>query len=1069
MLLAFALRLFRLGAASLWYDEAVSVFLARQDLATLTAHTAGDIHPPFYYYLLHFWLQAAGSSELAASFLSLFFGLLLVAMAYTLGRRLFSSAVGLLAALLVALSPFNLWYSQEVRMYTLGAFLGMITLYCLIEFLEQEGESQKQRVPGVRRVQWLGYVVAATLGLYTLYYFGVLLVFENLYVVWRLVLGVGSSREASRAWEGEASPPSLSGKGAGGLGREARRLLAGPTGRAGLWPWLVAQAAVVLLYLPWLPVAVRQITQPPVPPWRGFVSLWDVLIQSWTALSLGQSVLAPSESAPWTQLVQPPGMWLALLLFAALYVAGLRRPPSYQGPSKASISSWRAQRSNLSVWDRLLRRYAPRNDALHLSLRAQRSNLLLLAGYTIVPLALIYLISLVVPIFHVRYVFLYATPFYLVLAAGLAPILSKFNVSGRARLRRLAPLAALVALGVVVAADGYAAQRYFFDPQYVTDDQRAAVRHIAAQVRPGDAVLINAGYVYPTFVYYYPEAIAWRGRLTDYPQVAPGRFTEPPAAAGPAADAGVVVLQTGSIGGSQQLGWGNPQSDFYATTEEATAAALAVVAQRHERLWVLRCYDTVTDPDEFIRRYLDEHFLKLDDVGMAGQSFIRVQGYRTRPPNLAVSPPQHPLDVTLGEQVRLLGFDLSLPHPLSPTLYLTLYWQPQTKPSQDYHAFVSLMDTRGQEWGHWDSVPIAPLYPSSRWAVGEVLRHPWRLDLPLGTPPGEYHLRAGLYRPDTGQRLPVTDAQGRVLGSEVTLGPLSLPQFPPPDPRSIVVPHPLRANLGDEVALLGYELGQRQFQPGQSIELWLFWQALRQPEDYVVFVQLLDQAGKPWAAVDTPPVGGTYPTTRWQKGEVVRDHYALAIAADAPDGSYRLIAGLYRASDKRRLPLTGLFARGDAVDLGTVQVQGRQRVFAAPAIPHQLSARLGSSVELLGYDLSGAAAKPVETLQLTLYWRALGTMGQSYTVFVQMLDAGNQIIGQHDGLPGEGALPTTGWVQGEVLTDRHTVSIKPDAARGEYRLVVGMYVAATGERLPAFDVAGQPAGDMIELGRVRVE
>jgi hypothetical protein len=1003
LLLAFALRLFRLGAASLWYDEAVSVFLARQDLATLTAHTAGDIHPPFYYYLLHFWLQAAGSSELAASFLSLFFGLLLVAMAYALGRRLFSSTVGLLAALLVALSPFNIWYSQEVRMYTLGAFLGMITLYCLIGFLEQEGDNQQPRVKGVRRVKWLGYVVAATLGLYTLYYFAFLLVFANLYVAWRLAFSSHSlpCRQRGRVGVGVSLP--CRGRGRVGVG------VAGP--------WLAAQAAVLLLYLPWLPVAIRQVTQPPVPPWRGFVGLWEVLVQSWTALSLGQSVLAPGESAPWPQLVQPMVIWLALLLFAALYVLGLRQSPSHP----------------LYPWHPCL-----------------------LLGYTFVPLALIYLISLAVPIFHVRYVFLYSTPFYLVLAAGLM------------RLRRWVPLAALAALVVVAVAGGYAAQRYFFDPQYAPDDQRAAVRHIAAQVRPGDAVLLNAGYVYPTFVYYYPQAIAWRGRLADYPQVAP-----------PAAAAGVVVLQTGSIGGSQQLGWGNPQSDFYATTEEATAAALAVVAQRHERLWVLRCYDTVTDPDGFLRRYLDEHFLKLDDVGVAGQSFMRVQGYRTRPPNLAVSPPQHPLDVALGEQVRLLGFDLSRPHPLSPTLYLTLYWQPQTKLAQDYHAFVSLVDTGGQEWGHWDSLPIAPLYPSSRWAVGEVLRDPWRLDLPLGTPPGEYRLRVGLYRPGTGQRLPVADAQGRVLGSEVDLGPLHLPQFPPPNPRSLTVPHQLRANLGDEVALLGYDpsgwspsgrsLGQRQFPPGQTIELWLFWQALRPLEDYVVFVQMLDQGGKPWAAVDTRPVGGSYPTPRWQPGEVVRDRYALTIAADAPDGSYRLIAGMYRAGDQRRLPLTGFMAIGDAVDLGTVQVQGRQRVFAVPASQHPLAARLGDRVELLGYDLSTAIVKPVETLQLTLYWRALGTMSQSYTVFVQMLDAGDRIGGQHDGLPGEGALPTTGWVQGEVLTDRHAVTVKPDAAPGEYRLVVGMYVAATGERLPALGAGGQPMGDMIELGRVRVE
>ncbi len=82
LLAAFALRLYRLGVASLWYDETVSTFLARQDLVALTRHTAGDIHPPLYYYLLHFWGQFAGWSEFAFAFASLFFGVLLIALVY---------------------------------------------------------------------------------------------------------------------------------------------------------------------------------------------------------------------------------------------------------------------------------------------------------------------------------------------------------------------------------------------------------------------------------------------------------------------------------------------------------------------------------------------------------------------------------------------------------------------------------------------------------------------------------------------------------------------------------------------------------------------------------------------------------------------------------------------------------------------------------------------------------------------------------------------------------------------------------------------------------------------------
>ena len=89
LLLAFGLRVYRLGVESLWYDETVSVYLAGQSVPGLVAHTAGDIHPPGYYLLLHAWLRLAGSSEFAVAFLSLFFGLFLVALAYRLAARMF--------------------------------------------------------------------------------------------------------------------------------------------------------------------------------------------------------------------------------------------------------------------------------------------------------------------------------------------------------------------------------------------------------------------------------------------------------------------------------------------------------------------------------------------------------------------------------------------------------------------------------------------------------------------------------------------------------------------------------------------------------------------------------------------------------------------------------------------------------------------------------------------------------------------------------------------------------------------------------------------------------------------
>ena len=97
--IGFALRLYRLGVDSLWYDETVSVYLAGSPVAELIRHTAGDIHPPGYYLLLRGWLILMGypdgraapagiGLEWTAGFFSVFFGVALIALTGILARRL---------------------------------------------------------------------------------------------------------------------------------------------------------------------------------------------------------------------------------------------------------------------------------------------------------------------------------------------------------------------------------------------------------------------------------------------------------------------------------------------------------------------------------------------------------------------------------------------------------------------------------------------------------------------------------------------------------------------------------------------------------------------------------------------------------------------------------------------------------------------------------------------------------------------------------------------------------------------------------------------------------------------
>jgi hypothetical protein len=134
-----------------------------------------------------------------------------------------------------------------------------------------------------------------------------------------------------------------------------------------------------------------------------------------------------------------------------------------------------------------------------------------------------------------------------------------------------------------------------------------------------------------------------------------------------------------------------------------------------------------------------------------------------------------------------------------------------------------------------------------------------------------------------------------------------------------------------------------------------------------------------------------------------------------------------------------------------------------------MEGRLGENVALIGYSLSAESASPGSTLTLTLYWQALGPMSQSYKVFTHLVGPDGEIWGQKDSLPGEGGLPTSGWVEGEYLVDSYQILIKPEAPEGEYVIEIGMYDESTGTRLPVFDVQRQAIiGDKIVVGRVWV-
>lgn len=114
---AVALRLFRLGHQSLWTDELISYELATYAKgAEFWRGLLIDIHGPFNSVLLHGWTRL-GTSEAWLRLLYVIPGVLAVPVVWRLGTALFDERAGRLAALLMAVSPFHVWYSQEVRSY----------------------------------------------------------------------------------------------------------------------------------------------------------------------------------------------------------------------------------------------------------------------------------------------------------------------------------------------------------------------------------------------------------------------------------------------------------------------------------------------------------------------------------------------------------------------------------------------------------------------------------------------------------------------------------------------------------------------------------------------------------------------------------------------------------------------------------------------------------------------------------------------------------------------------------------------------------------------------------------
>jgi len=632
--------------------------------------------------------------------------------------------------------------------------------------------------------------------------------------------------------------------------------------------------------------------------------------------------------------------------------------------------------------------------------------LIWLCLWLVLPILLYFCILRDRPFFHPRYIMLATPPYYLLLAYAIQQIWKRGAVVG------------LLSVVFLLAAFVPAIQADFFDPTGFGDDTRGLARFIESQAGENDVVLIDVPY---PFDYYY------HGR-------APAHYL-------------FVDIHT-------------------------VAQRLTELCQGREQVFWIRWHKSDTDPRGAVLFLLDKYGQHLGQASFRGYDILWYQ----LPPHgiFSLTSEINPIDVDFANQISLVGYayggrgagatssEAEVEADVVPAgkkMWAVLQWQLQQKVQRGYKVALFLKDSRGHLIGQDDRELINDrhLYTSSWWP-DEVVTNVYNPLVPDGTPPGQYTIETAVYEPESLSRLDVFDANGAPQGTTVQLGTIevSRPLSPPPV-ASLGIQHELTADWG-EARLLGYDLVSEAVTPGGFLSLNLYWQALADVRgDYFVLIRVRDQAGQVWGQVRERPVVGTYPTTLWQGGEVLRDRYELSLSAETPTGQYRLTVGLLDAATENMVGEIALYP---------LIVKGRSRVFQVPAIQHRLSANLGGQVELLGYDLDRSELQAGEAVHLTLYWRALDEMEMSYTVFVHLINRENRIGGQRDSVPGNGTLPTTGWVRGEVIADEYEFASRPDAPLGEYLIEVGMYDAQTSQRLPV--LGGPKPEDRILLNEVVV-
>ena len=723
VLLGFGARLFHLQSQSLWFDEGWSWHLARLPLADMAAATAADRSPFLYYALLHVWLKFAGESEFAMRYLSLMADVATVALVMVIARAFVVRPTSLLrqpapaglsnpaavaahiadlavrserdgvsqtrqllrarpsrhwggwvAGLLYAVCPFAVWYAQETRMYALVSALCALSSYWLLRWLGEQGAGRNL---GSRALALSAVFLAAAV--YCHYYAIFLLPAHAVVVLLAVTRPAGSVQDAApdsqtplTAKDAKIAKDAKSAKSAENPSLHLSSL-SPRSSLSSLAAWLVSAVLVVLSLVPWLLAASAGFAYDdgfafPLNTVGGRFAEWV------TALASGG-------------LARPlPDGWL--LVLAASAVAA----------------------------------------ALGFLVAGRPRELVMVVALIVLPvLAATIAVRVFYPyrsVFHPRYL-VYVVPAVCVFLAGAVG--NGASLPRRLAQSRLAPWLAAVAVALALVLWAPALVALYTDPSVARDDVRAATRHVAEALEPGDLVIMTRDNY--AVRYYYPMFTAQRP------------VTRTQLIAMPAGLHGVLSDDTQLLGAINAFG---PQ-----------------------RIRLLLWQDDVVDPQKIVESTLWPSAYQIGEYNFGS---IRLPLYRvTQLPADGVS--WTPVQASFGDQLELTGFWASPQSYAGDWFYVILRWTPLRPPAADYRVFVHVLDAQGQMRFQKDKQPLNDLLPMTRWPVGRSVRDAYALVAPQDLPPGDYQVVMGVYEAG-GARLPVRSAQAAATHDAVVLGTL---------------------------------------------------------------------------------------------------------------------------------------------------------------------------------------------------------------------------------------------------------------------------------------------------------